>query len=146
MLDQHRGIHEQFSQILSEIRSNETPEPDTPNFAITTRSKTSTRDPPYPTPPESMTIDHAERTVEKEGPESEEPSIMQDGESPQSTTFYNPSKLSSAMIHMPKGEKVLKDLLSHKEKLEKEASSVKLSEECFAVIQRNLPQKEGDPR
>ncbi|GJR32923.1 ribonuclease H-like domain-containing protein [Tanacetum coccineum] len=33
-----------------------------------------------------------------------------------------------AMIHMPKGAKVLKDLLSHKEKLEKAASSVKLSE------------------
>ncbi|GKA93240.1 DNA-directed DNA polymerase [Tanacetum coccineum] len=50
-----------------------------------------------------------------------------------------------AMIHMPKGSKVLKDLLSHKEKLEKVASSVKLSEECSAIIQRNLPQKEGDP-
>ncbi|GKD37985.1 reverse transcriptase domain-containing protein [Tanacetum coccineum] len=50
-----------------------------------------------------------------------------------------------AMIHMPKGAKVLKDLLSHKEKLEKAASSVKLSEECSAIIQRSLPQKEGDP-
>ncbi|GJX40758.1 hypothetical protein Tco_0255748 [Tanacetum coccineum] len=39
-----------------------------------------------------------------------------------------------AMIHMPKGAKVLKDLLSHKEKLEKAASSVKLSEECSAII------------
>ncbi|GJU92439.1 hypothetical protein Tco_1304862 [Tanacetum coccineum] len=38
------------------------------------------------------------------------------------------------MIHMPKGAKVLKDLLSHKEKLEKAASSVKLSEECSAII------------
>ncbi|GKC07911.1 hypothetical protein Tco_0999521 [Tanacetum coccineum] len=51
-----------------------------------------------------------------------------------------------AMIHMPKGAKVLKDLLSHKEKLEKATSSVKLSEECSAIIQRSLPQKEGDPR
>ncbi|GJX90766.1 DNA-directed DNA polymerase [Tanacetum coccineum] len=49
-----------------------------------------------------------------------------------------------AMIHMPKGSKVLKDLLSHKEKLEKLASLVKLSEECSAVSQRSLPQKEGD--
>ncbi|GJT21533.1 hypothetical protein Tco_0891470 [Tanacetum coccineum] len=39
-----------------------------------------------------------------------------------------------AMIHMPKGAKVLKDLLSHKEKLEKAASLVKLSEECSAII------------
>ncbi|GKD72462.1 reverse transcriptase domain-containing protein, partial [Tanacetum coccineum] len=50
-----------------------------------------------------------------------------------------------AMIHMPKGAKVLKDLLSHKEKLEKAASSVKLSDDCSAIIQRSLPQKEGDP-
>nr|GFC82075.1 hypothetical protein [Tanacetum cinerariifolium] len=45
-----------------------------------------------------------------------------------------------AMIHMPKGAKVIKDLLSHKEKLKKSSSSVKLSEECSAFIQRNLPQ------
>nr|GEV64285.1 hypothetical protein [Tanacetum cinerariifolium] len=51
-----------------------------------------------------------------------------------------------AMIHMPKGAKALKDLLSHKEKLEKVASLVKLSEECFAIIQRSLHQKEGDPK
>ncbi|GJR91459.1 hypothetical protein Tco_0215470 [Tanacetum coccineum] len=50
-----------------------------------------------------------------------------------------------AMIHMPKGAKVLKDLLSHKEKLENAASLVKLSEECSAIIQRSLSQKEGDP-
>nr|GEU71869.1 hypothetical protein [Tanacetum cinerariifolium] len=49
------------------------------------------------------------------------------------------------MFHVPKGSKVIKDLLSHKEKLEKAASSVKLSEECYAIIQRSLPQKEGDP-
>ncbi|GJX24466.1 hypothetical protein Tco_0228911 [Tanacetum coccineum] len=49
------------------------------------------------------------------------------------------------MIHILKGAKVLKDLLSHKEKLEKAASLVKLSEECSVIIQRSLPQKEGDP-
>ncbi|GJV42170.1 DNA-directed DNA polymerase [Tanacetum coccineum] len=48
------------------------------------------------------------------------------------------------MIHIPKGTKVLKDLLSHKEKLKKVASSVKLIEECSAIIQRSLPQKEKD--
>ncbi|GJU31410.1 retrovirus-related pol polyprotein from transposon TNT 1-94 [Tanacetum coccineum] len=50
-----------------------------------------------------------------------------------------------AMIHMPKRSKVLKDLFSHKEKHEKAASSVKLSEECSTIIQRSLPQK-GNPR
>nr|GEZ91197.1 hypothetical protein [Tanacetum cinerariifolium] len=43
---------------------------------------------------------------------------------------------------MPKGSKVLKDLLSHKEKPEKAASSVKLSEESLVVIQRSLTPKE----
>ncbi|GJU09517.1 reverse transcriptase domain-containing protein [Tanacetum coccineum] len=42
------------------------------------------------------------------------------------------------MIHMPKGAKVLKDLLSHKEKLENAALLVKLSEECSAIIQKGL--------
>ncbi|GKD51422.1 hypothetical protein Tco_1280398 [Tanacetum coccineum] len=46
-----------------------------------------------------------------------------------------------AMIHMPKGAKVLKDLLSHKEKLEKVDSSVKLSKECSIIIQRSLPKR-----
>ncbi|GJR94108.1 reverse transcriptase domain-containing protein [Tanacetum coccineum] len=51
-----------------------------------------------------------------------------------------------AMIHMPKGAKVLKDLLSHKEKLKKADSSVKLSDECSAIIQRSLPQKKETQR
>nr|GEZ74604.1 hypothetical protein [Tanacetum cinerariifolium] len=45
---------------------------------------------------------------------------------------------------MPKWGKVLKDLFLDKEKLEKAASSVNLSEECSAIIQKSLPQKEGD--
>ncbi|GKC97589.1 hypothetical protein Tco_1167864 [Tanacetum coccineum] len=44
-----------------------------------------------------------------------------------------------AMIHMPKGANFLKDLPSYKEKLEKVASLVKLSEKCSAIIQRSLP-------
>nr|GEW41444.1 hypothetical protein [Tanacetum cinerariifolium] len=50
-----------------------------------------------------------------------------------------------AMIHMPNGAKVLKDLLSHKEKIEKAASSVKLSEECSAIIQKESALKRRDP-
>nr|GEX22499.1 hypothetical protein [Tanacetum cinerariifolium] len=49
------------------------------------------------------------------------------------------------MIHMPKGAKELKDLLSHNEKIKKAPPSMKLSEERSAIIQRSLPQKEGDP-
>ncbi|GKB40579.1 reverse transcriptase domain-containing protein [Tanacetum coccineum] len=119
-----------------------------------------------------------EGEIEKERPENEEPSIVQEP-IPRPSIFYQPSKSSNlpfpsrlkkqkkddedewllsifkqihinlpfleAMIHMPKGAKVLKDLLLHKEKLEKAASSVKLSEECSVINQRSLPQKEGDP-
>ncbi|GKD24711.1 DNA-directed DNA polymerase [Tanacetum coccineum] len=46
---------------------------------------------------------------------------------------------------MPKEAKVLKDLLSNKAKLENVDSFVTLSEECSAAIQKNLPQKKGDP-
>ncbi|GJU32020.1 putative reverse transcriptase domain-containing protein [Tanacetum coccineum] len=166
MLDLHRrGIHEQFSQILTATEKSQTPtpKPDAPTFAITTRSGTSTRDPPYPTAPRPTTIDPTRGTAEKGIPEDHEPTVVRNEEIPQSPTYYHPSKSSSvpfpsrlknlknndnderllfifkqihinlpfleAMIHMPKGAKVLKDLLSHKEKLKKAASSVKLSEE-----------------
>ncbi|GKB33993.1 hypothetical protein Tco_0873394, partial [Tanacetum coccineum] len=153
MLDQHRKeLHEQFSQILSTIKKNETPKPEAPTFAITTRSGVNTQDPPFPAPPQSISASHTEGATEKEGPEDTEPSTIQEP-APRPSIFYQPSKSSNlpfpsrlkkqkkndedgrllsifkqiyinlpfleTMIHMPKGAKVLKDLLSHKEKLEK---------------------------
>ncbi|GJW14768.1 hypothetical protein Tco_0018901 [Tanacetum coccineum] len=179
MLDPHRKeLHEQFSQILSTIRKSETPKPEAPTFAITTKSGVSTQDPPFPAPPRPTSNNLSEGEIKKEGPEGAELSNIQEP-APRPSIFYQPSKSSNlpfpsrlkkqkrddedehllsifkqihinpqfleAMIHMPKGAKVLKDLLSHKEKLKKASSSVKLSEECFAIIQRSLPQKERDP-
>ncbi|GKE36024.1 DNA-directed DNA polymerase [Tanacetum coccineum] len=92
-----------------------------------------------------MPINHAKRTVGKEGHEGAESSIIRDEEAPRSSVIYQPSK-SSNLPFPSRGAKVLKDLLSYKEKLEKAASSVKLSEKCSAIIQRSLPPKEGDPR
>ncbi|GKD21185.1 DNA-directed DNA polymerase [Tanacetum coccineum] len=137
MLDQHRKeMHEQFSQILSAIGKSKTPKPEAPTFAITTRSGVSTRDPPFPVPLKPTPANHTEGAIEKEGPEGAEPNITHNEDPvPWHPFFTNPPTI----IHMPKGAKVLKDLLSHKEKLEKAASSVKLSEECSAIIQRSLP-------
>ncbi|GKA51192.1 reverse transcriptase domain-containing protein [Tanacetum coccineum] len=116
MLVQHRkGLREQYSKILSAIDKGKTPEPEAPNLAITTRLKKHRKD------------DEDENLL----------SIFKQ--------IHINLPFLEAMIHMPKGAKVLKDLLSHKEKLKKAASSVKLSEECSAIIQKNLPQKEGDP-
>ncbi|GJS86271.1 hypothetical protein Tco_0752812 [Tanacetum coccineum] len=178
MLVQHRKeLREQYSQILLTINKSETPEPEAPTFAITTRSGKSTQDPPFPAPPRPTTNNFTEGETKKEGPEGAKPSIIQEP-TPRPSILYQPSKSSNlpfssrlkkqkkddederllsifkqihinlpfleAMIHMPKGAKVLKDLLLHKEKLEKAASSVKLSEECSTNIQRSLPQKEGD--
>ncbi|GJZ20967.1 hypothetical protein Tco_0558006 [Tanacetum coccineum] len=136
-------------------------------MVITTRSGTTTRDPPYPAShtsplPHEQASNHEIRS--KASP------VNPGNETQTSPTYYQPSKSDipfpsrvknqkkdedekllnifkqihislpflEAMIHMPKGAKVLKDLLSHKEKLEKAASSVKLSEECSAVIQKVL--------
>ncbi|GJS14323.1 reverse transcriptase domain-containing protein [Tanacetum coccineum] len=175
MLVQHRKeLHKQYSQILSTINKSETPEPEAPTFAITTRLGISTRDPPFPAPPRPTTDNFTEGETKKEGPEGVEPSIVQEP-TPRPSILYQPSKSSNlpfpsrlkkqkkddederllsifkqihinlpfleAMIHMPKEAKVLKDLLLHKEKLKKAGSSVKLSEECSAIIQRK---EEGD--
>ncbi|GJV35053.1 hypothetical protein Tco_1407530 [Tanacetum coccineum] len=167
MLNQHRKeMHEKFSQILSTIRESETPTPKAPTFTIATRSGVSTRDPSFPTPSEP-TPANTEGATKKERPEGAESSITHNEEpAPRPSILYQPSKSSNLpfpsrmkkqkkddederllsifkQIHI-KGAKVLKDLLSHKEKLEKVASSVKLNKECFAIIQKSLPQKEGD--
>ncbi|GKC53126.1 hypothetical protein Tco_1075871 [Tanacetum coccineum] len=178
LVQHHKKLREQYSQILSTINKIETPEPEAPTFAITTRSGISTQDPPFPALPQPETDNFTKGETEKRGSEGAKPSIIQEP-APQPSILYQPSKSSNlpfpsrlkkqkkddederflsifkqihinlpfieAMIHMPRGAKVLKDLLSYKEKLEKAASSVKLSEECSAIIQRSLPQKEGDP-
>ncbi|GJS76133.1 DNA-directed DNA polymerase, partial [Tanacetum coccineum] len=178
LVQDRKKLREQYSQIFSTINKRETPKPEAPTFAITTRSGISTQDPPFPALPRPATDNFTEGETKREGPEGVEPNIIQEP-APQPSILYQPSKSSNlpfssrlkkqkkddedewlllifkqihinmsfleAMIHMPKGAKVLKDLLSHKEKLKKAASSVKLSEECSAIIQRSLPQKEGDP-
>ncbi|GJW97879.1 hypothetical protein Tco_0179687 [Tanacetum coccineum] len=55
-------------------------------------ARTTTRDPPYPTPSNSTTIDNTNKTIEEEGPKDEETTTIQNKETPQSP---NPSKSSS---------------------------------------------------
>ncbi|GJS95340.1 hypothetical protein Tco_0802308 [Tanacetum coccineum] len=149
MLDQYRKeMHEQFSQILSTIGKSETPKPEAQIFSITTRSRVSTRDPLFPTPSKPTLANNTKGATKKEGPKGSE-EAEKDDEDERLLSIFKQIHINlpflEAMIHMPKGAKVLKDLLSHKEKLEKATSLIKLSEECSAIIQRNLPQKEGDP-
>nr|GEW25964.1 hypothetical protein [Tanacetum cinerariifolium] len=170
-------MNNQFSQILEMFEKIHTPIPklDASDFAITTRSEVATRNPPCLTPSNTTIVDNIDIIIKEQGPKSKETITVQNEETLQSSTLYQPSKSSSipflsrlkkqikdddderllyifrqihvnlpfleAMIHMPKGAKVLKDLLLHKEKLEKASSLVKFSGECLAVIQRSLPQK-----
>nr|GFB81659.1 reverse transcriptase domain-containing protein [Tanacetum cinerariifolium] len=52
--------------------------------------------------------------------------------------------LSEALVLMPKYQKMLKSLLSNKEKLQ-ELANTPLNENCTAVILKKLPKKLGDP-
>ncbi|GJZ34386.1 hypothetical protein Tco_0580203 [Tanacetum coccineum] len=138
---QQTSMHEQVSQILSTLKS-EAPA-NKPTLTITTRSGVTTQDPPFPTTQYSSAT--REPSNNKEPGNDETPISPKEEKRKDEDEIHINLSFLEAMIHMPKGAKVLKDLLSHKEKLEKAASSVKLSEECSAIIQRSLPQKEGDP-
>nr|GFC06263.1 reverse transcriptase domain-containing protein [Tanacetum cinerariifolium] len=52
--------------------------------------------------------------------------------------------LAEALVLMPKYQKMLKALLSNKEKLQ-ELANTPLNENCSAVILKKLPEKLGDP-
>ncbi|GJT40590.1 hypothetical protein Tco_0940455 [Tanacetum coccineum] len=52
--------------------------------------------------------------------------------------------LAEALVLMPKYTKMIKDLLSNKEKL-LEVANTPLNENCSAVILKKLPEKLGDP-
>nr|GFB46832.1 reverse transcriptase domain-containing protein [Tanacetum cinerariifolium] len=52
--------------------------------------------------------------------------------------------LAEALVLMPKYQKMLKALLSNKEKLQ-ELANTPLNESCLAVILKKLPEKLGDP-
>ncbi|GJX84333.1 reverse transcriptase domain-containing protein [Tanacetum coccineum] len=147
MMDQQKtNMHEQFSKVFTTLRRNTSL--NDPPMAITTLSGTTTRDSPHPAS-HTFPLPHEQASNDEIG--SKEP--LKQEKKDEDEKLLNIFKqihinlpFLEAMIHIPKGAKVLKDLLSHKEKLEKAASSVKLSEECSAVIQKGLPPKEGDPR
>ncbi|GJX04136.1 reverse transcriptase domain-containing protein [Tanacetum coccineum] len=112
MLNQQRNeMHDQFSQILPTFKKSPTPKPDTPTFAITARSRTTTHNPTYLTP---SNVNDTGMTNEDEGPEGDETTTIPNKETSQSPILYHPSKSSSihvnlpflkAMIYMPKGDK-----------------------------------------
>nr|GEY94441.1 hypothetical protein [Tanacetum cinerariifolium] len=131
--------------------------------AITTRSGLVIDGPTVPTPPQSINLELDERVEETfTDPDLAEYTIKVP---PPPVQKYKPPKkkmksksnfwqmfkqlhinitLADALILMPKYQKMLKALLSNKEKLQ-ELANTPLNENCSAVILKKLPKKLGDP-
>nr|GEZ16714.1 hypothetical protein [Tanacetum cinerariifolium] len=130
--------------------------------SITTRSGLVTDGPIVPTPPKFVTPevgecieetytdpDLAEYTikvpphpVQKYKPSSQRDFVVHKRDSPLPNIPY-PSKMLKQK-QLEKDEKMVKDLLSNKEKL-RELANTPLNENCSAVILKKLPKKLGDP-
>nr|GEZ86471.1 hypothetical protein [Tanacetum cinerariifolium] len=126
--------------------------------AITTRSGLVTEGPTVPNPPKSVNPEEDECVEETyTGPNHAEYNIKvpppppQEKDDIQIQKFWNMFKqlhlnitLAEALVLMPKYQKMLKALLSNKEKLQ-ELTNTPLNEYCSAVILKKLPEKLRDP-
>nr|GEV06201.1 DNA-directed DNA polymerase [Tanacetum cinerariifolium] len=119
------------------LPSNTIPNPKGELKAITTRSSLVTDGPTIPTPPKSITLEVDERVEETyTDPDLAEYNIKQ---------LHINITLADALILMPKYRKMLKVLLSNKEKLQELANTL-LNENCSTVILKKLLEKLEDPR
>ncbi|GJY45783.1 reverse transcriptase domain-containing protein [Tanacetum coccineum] len=123
--------------------------------SITTRSGIVLDGSSVPMPPPFINPEEEERVEETlTDPELVEYTIkekQQDKDKIQIPTFWQMFKqlhinisLADALILIPKYQKMLKALLSNKEKL-LELANTPLNENCSAVILKKLPEKLGDP-
>nr|GEV80861.1 hypothetical protein [Tanacetum cinerariifolium] len=155
---------------LGSLPSNTVANPKGKLKAITTRSGIVLVGPSIPTPPsfidpeldervdETLTVqDLAEYTIKVPPPpvQKYKPPMLkqkqQEKDEAQIYKFWQMFKqlhinitLADALILMPKYQKMLKALLSNKEKLQ-ELANTPLNENCSAVILKKLPEKLGDP-
>ncbi|GJW40918.1 reverse transcriptase domain-containing protein [Tanacetum coccineum] len=109
--------------------------------AITTRSGLVLDGPSVPIPPPFINPEedeHAEETFTD--PDHGEFTIKV----PPPQQIHVNISLADALILIPKYQKMLKNLLSNKEKLI-EVANTPVSENCLAVILKKLPEKLGDP-
>nr|GEZ94621.1 hypothetical protein [Tanacetum cinerariifolium] len=125
--------------------------------AITTRSGLVTDGPTVPTPPKSITLEVDERVEETYADPylaeytNKVPLPPQEKDEVQIQNFWQMFKqlhinitLADALVLMPKYQKMLKALLSNKEKLQELANTL-LNENCSTVILKKLPKKLRDP-
>nr|GEZ23421.1 hypothetical protein [Tanacetum cinerariifolium] len=108
--------------------------------------------PTVPVPPTIINPELDERVEETlTDPDLSDYTIKQEKDEVQIHKFWQMFKqlhinitLTDALILMPKYQKMLKALLSNKEKLQ-ELANTPLNENCSAVILKKLPEKLGDP-
>nr|GFA26595.1 hypothetical protein [Tanacetum cinerariifolium] len=108
--------------------------------------------PTVPNPPKSVNPEEDECVEETyTDPDHVEYTIKQEKDDIQIQKFWNTFKqlhlnitLAEALVLMPEYQKMLKALLSNKEKLQ-ELANTPLNENCSAVILKKLPEKLGDP-
>ncbi|GKF86226.1 hypothetical protein Tco_0254053, partial [Tanacetum coccineum] len=118
--------------------------------AIATRSSVSYDGPYVPIPPPFINPEENEREEETStDPVRLNKEIQQEKDKIQIHKFWKMFKqlhinitLADALILIPKYQKMLKELLSNKEKLV-ELANTPLSENCSAVILKKLPEKLG---
>ncbi|GKB22157.1 reverse transcriptase domain-containing protein [Tanacetum coccineum] len=142
-------------QVLS---SNTVPNPQEDLKAITTRSGVTLAGPSVPPPPLSSSKEverEPETTTDQvltESTTSVPPLVVQ--LSPATTSselppapFSSPviPDFAEALAHMPEFAKMVKDLLTNKEKLI-EMANTPLNENCSAVLLKKLPEKLGDTK
>ncbi|GKB28198.1 reverse transcriptase domain-containing protein [Tanacetum coccineum] len=101
---------------------------------ITTRSGATLAGPLVPPPPPPYK--EADREPEMITDQIPEPN-------PHQPPIPYPSRFSEALAHMPKFTKMIKDLLTNKEKL-LEIANTPVNENCSVVILKKLPEKLGD--
>nr|GEU83102.1 reverse transcriptase domain-containing protein [Tanacetum cinerariifolium] len=125
-----------YNQGSGSLPSNTVANPKGELKAITTRSGLVIDGPTIPTPSRSINPEVDERIEETfTDPDRAEYTIKQ---------LHINITLADALILMPKYLKMLKALLSNKEKLQ-ELANTPLNENCSAIILKRLPEKFGDP-
>ncbi|GKE22628.1 ribonuclease H-like domain-containing protein, partial [Tanacetum coccineum] len=155
MLHQQRNdMHEKFSHILSTLDDKTTNKE--PTLAITTRSGTTMRDPPYPNQPNSTPIVTNETTAEDGVPIEKENLNTLNPETPLSYLLHHPSKSSnlpfpSRLRKQKKDDErekflsIFKHININLPFLEALNQMPKGAKNAQPQSQKNLPQKKVDP-
>ncbi|GJV13302.1 reverse transcriptase domain-containing protein [Tanacetum coccineum] len=170
MFGQFMKMNTASSSGSGSLPSNTVPNPREDLKAITTRSgatlaRPSVPLPPPPPPSPSKEVDQEPETITDQvltgSTNNVPPLVIQPSSAstssapisspkipepnPHQPSILYPSSFSEALAHMPKFSKMVKDLLTNKEKL-LEIANTPVNENCSAVILKKLPEKLRDTR